>query len=86
MALGAEGFRSGAGLLALVAQQVAEGGELAAVAAVVEALGFGPRVEDARHHGAGLRAGRRRQRGHAAGGRRGEVVGRRVGRVGGWRC
>lgn len=59
MALGAEGFRSGAGLLALVAQQVAEGGELAAVAAVVEALGFGPRVEDARHHGAGLRAGRR---------------------------
>lgn len=59
-AIGARGFGGGAGLLALVAEKVAEGGELAAVAAVLPALRLGARLHDThavgvvRHLGAGM--------------------------------
>lgn len=46
-AFGAVGFRSGAGLLALMAEKVAKGGKLSSVAPVFPALGFGSLVENA---------------------------------------
>lgn len=41
------GLRCSARLLALMSEEIAKGGELAAVAAVLPALGFGTLVEDA---------------------------------------